>query len=88
MMARNHEGEVCKPWLAKGARLGSLECGFIKARPRGVAFSSGRSWCGFGKARACHVSKTRDVAHQNGSMCCFLVVVPCCGRPLVLGCAS
>ncbi|GMN66182.1 hypothetical protein TIFTF001_035251 [Ficus carica] len=50
MIARNHEGEVCKPWLAKGARLGSLGCGFIKARPRGVASSSGRSWCGFGKA--------------------------------------
>ncbi|GMN70127.1 hypothetical protein TIFTF001_039170 [Ficus carica] len=39
MIARNHEGEVCKPWLAKGARLGSLECGFIMARPRGVASS-------------------------------------------------
>ncbi|GMN20642.1 hypothetical protein TIFTF001_039964 [Ficus carica] len=31
MIARNHEGEVCKPWLAKEARLGSLGCGFIKA---------------------------------------------------------
>ncbi|GMN60845.1 hypothetical protein TIFTF001_029941 [Ficus carica] len=46
----SQQGEVCKPWLAKRARLGSLECGFIKARPRGVASSSGRSWCGFGKA--------------------------------------
>ncbi|GMN21234.1 hypothetical protein TIFTF001_033954 [Ficus carica] len=39
LVMAGHEGEVCKPWLAKEARLGSLECGFIKARPRGVASS-------------------------------------------------
>ncbi|GMN20488.1 hypothetical protein TIFTF001_047110 [Ficus carica] len=36
---------MCKPWLAKEAKLGSLECWFIKAKPRGVASSSGRSRC-------------------------------------------
>ncbi|GMN32650.1 hypothetical protein TIFTF001_049788 [Ficus carica] len=39
MLLLSQQGEVCKPWLAKWARLGSLECGFIKARPRGVASS-------------------------------------------------
>ncbi|GMN63715.1 hypothetical protein TIFTF001_032784 [Ficus carica] len=62
MIARNLEGEVCKPWLAKGARLGSLGCGFIKARPRGVASSSGRSWCAsLGLPR----NKARRVAHPS-----------------------
>ncbi|GMN62537.1 hypothetical protein TIFTF001_031613 [Ficus carica] len=58
----SQQGEVCKPWLAKGARLGSLECGFIKARPRGVASSSGQSWCA---SLGLPWNKARRVAHPS-----------------------
>ncbi|GMN70243.1 hypothetical protein TIFTF001_039291 [Ficus carica] len=73
MIARNLEGEVCKPWLAKEARLGSLECGVIKGRPRGIASSSGRSWCAslglpWNKARrVAHPSYKHEVSLPHGS---------------------
>ncbi|GMN19077.1 hypothetical protein TIFTF001_049887 [Ficus carica] len=61
---------MCKPWLAKGARLGSLECGFIKARPRGV------------QALACQGTRLGGWLIQARSMRCLslmwpVLVMPC-----------
>ena len=70
---------MCKPWLAKEARLVNLGCWLIKATPRGVASSNGRSWDSFGKAWACHVSKTCPcVAPLFGRPWCLCVQALAC----------
>ncbi|GMN31810.1 hypothetical protein TIFTF001_046549, partial [Ficus carica] len=66
----SQQGEVCKPWLAKGARLGSLGCWFIKARPRGV------------QALACQGARLGGWLTQARSMRCLSLMWPVLVKPI------